>query len=174
MDNIVTLIIVIIIVVSSVISEIKKRQKTQKGLKTEGGGWFKKLDAFLTDIQNRLEQQSKESSTGGFDWSRLRDGGDANRSRSDADEEVVDELVFEEIELPLRPKEKPPEAPDRIRTVQPVETPVPSASQLAALHAGKPSHAAMAVSRAELRKAVIWSEILGPPMALRDQLSGRR
>lgn len=171
MDNIFTWIVIIIAILSA-ISEIRKKQRAKKGAKPKGRSWVKKLDAFLTDIQNRLEQQSKGSTDGASEWSRLRDGGEVGRSRSDADEEVFDELVFEEIEPPPRPKEKPSA---RVRPTRSDETQsVPGAPQPKALDAGKPSYAAMAVSRAELRKAVIWSEILGPPVALRDQLGDRR
>ena len=175
MDNIFTVIVIIIIAVLSLIGEIRKKQKTKKGAKPAGRGWVQKLDAFLTDIQNRLEQQSKESPTDAFDWNRLRDGGVATRSRSDADEDVFDEPVFEEVEPPSRPKRMPPEASAGVQAARSDETQVvPRAPQPKTLHAGKPSYAAIAVSRADLRKAVIWSEILGPPVALRDQLSDRR
>jgi hypothetical protein len=176
MENILAVIVIIIIAALSLIGEIRKKQRAKKGARPAGRGWVQRLDAFLTDIQNRLEQRSKESATGAFDWNRLRGGGDGTRSRSDAQEAVTGELVFEETEPPPPlPKKQPLAVSARTQTVRSDETPsVPDAPQPMALHTGKPSYAATAVSRADLRKAVIWSEILGPPVALRNQLNDRR
>jgi hypothetical protein len=170
MENIVTL-IVIIIAVLSIFSKLKVKQKTQPG-----GAWITKLRVFLTDIQRKIEQQSKDHTAGASGWDRLLDSGETFRSPSDTDEEAPDDQVLVEVETQPATKRMSPEASVRIQQNSPSDTTqlVPAAQRRKALHAGKPSHTFMAVDRSDLRKAVIWSEILGPPMALRDQHKGRR
>lgn len=170
MENIFTL-IVIIIAVLSVFSKLKVKQKTQPG-----GAWVTKLRAFLTDIQRKIEQQSKDRTAGASGWDRLLDSGETFRSPSDADEEALDDQVLVEAKTQPPAKRMPPEAPVRIQQTSPSDTTqlVRAAQRRKALQTGKRSPTFMAAGRADLRKAVIWSEILGPPMALRDQRSGRR
>ncbi len=175
MDNIFTLIVIIIAVVS-VVSKIKSKQKTKQGATPPGGGgWIKKLNDFLADIQTKMEQQSKDRTTGASGWDQLLDGGEGFSSPSDADEAALDDLVFEEAETPPHTKKMPSAAPVRAQTTRSDKTQfVPGIPRRKAVHAGKPSYTSLATSRADLRKAVIWSEILGPPVALRDQFGGRR
>lgn len=170
MENIFAL-IVIIIAVLSVFSKLKGKQKTQSG-----GARVTKLRAFLTDIQKKIEQQSKDHTAGASGWDRLLDGGETFRSPSDADEAALDDQVLVEAETQPPAKRMPPEAPVRIQQTSTSDTTqlIPAAQRRKALHAGKPSHTFMAAGRAELRKAVIWSEILGPPIALRDRRSGQK
>jgi len=171
MENIFTL-IVIIIAVLSVFSKLKGKQKTQPG-----SAWVTKLRAFLTDTQKKIQQQSKDHTAGASGWDRLLDSGETFRSPSDADEAALDDQVLIEAETQPPVKRMPPEAPVRIQQTSPADTTqlVPAAVQRRkALHAGKRSHTFIAAGRADLRKAVIWSEILGPPMALRDRHSGRK
>ena len=170
MENIVTL-IVIIIAGLSIFSKLKAKQKTQPG-----GAWVTKLRVFLTDIQRKIEQQSKDHTAGASGWDRLLDIGETFKSPSDADEEALYDRVLVEAETQTATKRMTPEAPVRIQQTSPSDTTqlVPDAQRLKALHNGKPSRTFMAASRANLRKAVIWSEILGPPLALRDRHNGRR
>ena len=174
MDNIITL-IVIFIVLGSMIRKLKARQKAKQGATSKGANWITKLNAFLADIQRQIEQQSKGRSSGASGWDHLLDGGEPYRSQPEADEAALDDRVFEEVPTPPHPKKMPPAAPVRAQTIRSDKTrAVPGVTRRRALHAGQPSCAPMAVSRAGLRQAVIWAEILGPPVALRDQRGGRR
>jgi hypothetical protein len=165
MDNIITL-IVIFIVLGSMIRKLKARQKAKQGATSKGANWITKLNAFLADIQRQIEQQSKGRSSGASGWDHLLDGGEPYRSQPDADEAALDDRVFEEVPTQPRPKKMPPAAPVRAQTSR--SDKVPGVTRRRAVHAGQPSCAPMAVSRAGLRQAVIWAEILGPPVALRD------
>ena len=170
MDNLITL-IVIVIAVWSLLSKFKAKQKRRQGATPSQGGWIFKLNAFLTDIKRQIEQQSKDRITGAgtSEWDRLLDGDEISIPPSDEDETGLDDWVLEEAESP-RPKEMPPAAPARARATQTDKIPfVPVASQRKTSQTGQPSFTTTTVSRADLRKAVIWSEILGPPVALRDQ-----
>jgi hypothetical protein len=170
MENIVTL-IVIMIAVLSLLYKLKVKRKTQPG-----GSWVRKFRVFLTDIQRKIEQPPKNQTAGASGWDRLLDNGEAFRSPPDADENALDDQVLLEAETQPVMRRIPPEAPVRIQQISPPDTTQSSlaARRPKALRTGKPSHTFMAASRADLRKAVIWSEILGPPMALRDQHNGRR
>ena len=173
MENIVTLIL-IFIVLWSISRKFKAQQKTKQGATSKGGNWITRFNAFLADIQRKVEQQSKDRTTGASGWDQFLDDSEEFGSPSDVDEAAMDDLVFEEAQTLTHPKKMPPAAPVRARTTPADKTRFdPGVQRRKALHAGKPSYASMAVSRAELRKAVIWSEILGPPVALRDQRGGR-
>jgi hypothetical protein len=167
MENIVTL-IVILIVLWSVISKRRAKKKARRGdAAPPGGSWIARLNTLLTDIQKRLQQQPKTSAGGTFDWRRLLDG-EALRSQSDADEAAPDEPVFEEMAPSAAPESTPPADPAVARVTRADRTqPVPDTPRREAYQRGKPSFASTAASRSDLRKAVIWSEILGPPVALR-------
>ena len=164
MDNIVTL-IVIFIVLGSIVRKFKAQKKAKQGATPPDGGWLTKLKAALADIQRQIEQQAKGRTGGASGWDQFLDGGEPYSSQPDADE----------AQTQPHPKKMPPAAPVRAQTIRSDKTQVvPDVTRRKAVHAGQPSCAPMAVSRADLRKAVIWAEILGPPVALRDQRGGRR
>jgi hypothetical protein len=174
MENIITLIL-IFIALWSILRKFKTRQKTKPGAPPPGGGWITRLNVFLTDLKNQIEQQTKESTTGASGWDQLLDGDEGFSSPSDADEAGLDDLVFEEAQTPPHTKKMPPAAPVRAQTSRSSKTRcVPGVPRRKAVRACNPSDTSMAVNRADLRKAVIWAEILGPPMALRDQFGGWR
>ena len=174
MDNIITL-IVIFIVLGSITRKLKTRQKAKQGATPPDGGWLTKLKAALADIQRQIEQQSNGRTNSASGWDQLLRGGQPYSSQPDADEAAPDALVFEEVLTQPHPDKMPPAAPGRAQTIRSDNTRiVPGVTRRKAVHAGQPSCATRAVSRADLRKAVIWAEILGPPVALRDQRGGRR
>lgn len=160
MDNIITLIIIIIAVVSA-ISRIRTKQKPKSGAKPAASSELgTKLKAFFAEIQQKLEEQSPKSPSGAARWDALRNAGQAQ------DYELpIEDLDLEEEEPPAAPVTKPPVRPagDRPKPVaaQAVDSaPEPCAPGLLAVK-GAPCPEF-------LRKAVVWSEILGPPKALRS------
>ena len=174
MENMLTPIL-IFIALWSIFRKFKAQQKAKQGATPPDGGWLTTLKAFLADIQRQIEQQSKDRTTGASGWDQLLDGGEPYSSQPDADEAALDDLVFEEAQTQPRAKKMPPATPVMAQTIRLDKTQVaPGVTRRKAAHAGQPSCAPMAVSRADLRKAVIWAEILGPPVALRDQRGGRR
>lgn len=175
MDTIITLIVIAIMVVS-VISQIKAKQKAKPGAKPSNtGGWVAKLNTFIADIQKKIDEQSKESSPGLAEWRQLMDGGNAGISQTDVPDDSLGDLVFEEDDVPVLPEKKPPVRPVRAQAKPSDKKPViPDAPQRPALRARKTTLSTMAGNRADLRRAVIWSEILGPPVALKDQPGNRR
>ena len=174
MENMLTPIL-IFIALWSIFRKFKAHQKAKPGATSKGGNWIARLNDFLAEAQKKIEQQSKDRTSGASGWDQLLDGDEPYRSQPDADEAALDDLVFEGVQTQPHPKKMPPAATVRAQTIRSNKNQVvPSVTRGKAAHAGQPSCAPMAVSRADLRKAVIWAEILGPPVALRDQRSGRR
>jgi len=173
MDIVITL-IVIAVAVWSMVSRYKAQRKKQPSATPLAGGWITTLKAFLTNIQRQIEQQSKNRTGDASGWDRFLDDSQTDSYSTDLNEAALDDRVLTKAQTQPPSKRIPPVAPVRAQTSRSDKTQVdPGALRRRALPAGKPSRAIMAASRAGLRQAVIWSEILGPPVALRDQRSGQ-
>ena len=165
MNDIITLIVVIITVVSA-ISRIKTRQKPKAGAKPVTGGELgNKLKAFFAEIQHRLEEQAPGGPSGAGRWDSLRYGGNAGEPSQPSYELSLEDLELEEGEPPAAPSKKPPAGPAGVQS-----GPAAAASDYSA---PAPCESDPLAGRAApcpefMRRAVVWSEILGPPVALRD------
>lgn len=168
MDNIFTLIVIIIAVVS-VIGKMQAQQK--KGAEpSDSGGLIAKLSTFFTDIQRKIDEQSKGSTTGSSPWSQLSGG-----SQTDTHDDTLEDLVLDEEQAHPLPEKMPPPQPVGARRKRFEKKQIlPDAPPRPALRTAKSTYSIVNTNRAELRRAVVWREILGPPVALRDQLSDRR
>jgi hypothetical protein len=174
MDIVITL-IVIAIAVWSMVSRYKAQRKKQPSATPLAGGWITTLKAFLTNIQRQIEQQSKNRTGDASGWDRFLDDSQTNSYSTDLNEAALDDRVLTKAQTQPPSKKIQPVVPIRVQTPRSDKTQMdPGALRSRAIPAGKPSRAFIAASRADLRNAVIWSEILGPPMALRDQHSGQR
>jgi hypothetical protein len=173
MDIVITL-IVIAIAVWSMVSRYKAQRKKQPSATPVTGGWITTLKAFLVNIQRQIEQQSKNRTGDASGWDRFLDDSQTDSYSTDLNEAALDDRVLTKAQTQPPSKRVAPVAPVRAQTSRSDKTQVDlGAPQRRALPAGKPSRAIMAASRAGLRQAVIWSEILGPPVALRDQRIGQ-
>jgi hypothetical protein len=166
MDALITLIIIIITVVS-VVSRIRTKEKSKSGARPAAGSELgTKLKAFFTEIQRSFEEQTPKGPAGASRWQRLQDAGQAK-----GPPERSYELSYEDLELE---EEKPPAAPVKKAPVRrpasdsPKPAVAPPVDSAPAPCAPKPLDAGTASCPESLRKAVVWSEILGPPVALRD------
>lgn len=174
MDNLITL-IVIVIAILSFFRKFKAKQKKPSISSAPGSAWLSQLKAFLNDIQKQIERQSRDRSPAGSGWDRLLDSAGTDSSSSDTDETVLEDQLLADAKRQAPPRKVAPAATDRVPPTRLDRTRLPAATALKMdLPAGKPSNTIMAAGRADLRKAVIWSEILGPPIALRNQSSGQR
>lgn len=176
MDNIITFIFIIIAVLS-VLSKIQS--KTKAGAKSANtGGWMTRLNAYLTDLQNKIEQQASGTSANSSGWDELTDNAETADAPYDADEYSLEDLVLEkEQPQPRLAVKKEPPAPSPVSAParpsdRAIATPEPSPQP--ALQACKKMGSILARNRQDLRKAIIWSEILGPPVALKDQTGRQR
>lgn len=172
MENLITLIFIIIAVLS-LLGKIQPKKKTGTE-SSSSGGWMERLNTYLRDMQNKIEQQANQNTSDASGWDELMDETDEADDLYDADEYSLKDLVLEEEKpQPRLAVKKEPAAPSQViapaRPSDQVTAPPEPSPQ--------PSHAMgsiLAKNRQDLRKAIIWSEILGPPVALKDQTGHRR
>lgn len=169
MENLFPLIFIVIALLS-IINKLKKRSKPRRDAKAPEAGWIQKLNAVLADIQQRLQQSPQGGAPGPSPWERLLKGGDLPGSPSHVPAGARDELEVESVPSAPGPARIRPVAPERAPAARADKTPpVSSGLQAPAASSGKVSVTPAPGSRADLRKAVVWSEILGPPVALKDK-----
>lgn len=160
----------IVIVLLSIIGKIKKRPRPPKATKATEPGWIQKLNAMLAEIQERLQQSPQGGASGPSAWERLLKGADLSGSQPDGQSETRDDVVVETVKPVLRPAGARPVAPERAPTTRRDKTaPIAAAPPTQVGPVAKGSIPTLPRSRADLRQAVIWSEILGPPVALKDK-----
>ena len=169
MDNVITL-IVILIAVWSILTKLKAKRKKRSGAKPAHFGWIATLKAFLSDIQRQIEEQSKNRTGDASGWDRFLDESQTDSASTDVNEAVLDDRVLADVQTVTEPKKMPPTRPVRVQPPRSDRTQfVPAAPRPKASPVGRLPRKIMVANRADLRQAVIWSEILGPPVALRDQ-----
>jgi hypothetical protein len=165
MDDIITLIIVIITVVSAV-SRIRSKQKPKSGTKPASRGELgTRLKAFFAEIQRSFEEQTSKTPSGASRWDRLQNARQAQAPAARSYELSPDDLELEEKRPKAAPARKPAVRPAAPRPKPDAAPPVHSAP---APCAHEPPAVQGAPCPEFLRRAVVWSEILGPPVALRD------
>lgn len=168
MDNLITLVVVIIFVVS-MLSRIKAAQKPKNDAKRiPPSDLGSKLRTFFAEIQRKMEEQAAGGPASTSRWDELSDGGGTRQSSQSDDEMSLVDLELAPVEAqPSSPKpvKKPPSRPPMARSQPPEEGPHgghPGSCK------GEPMPANAASCPDFLRRAVVWSEILGPPVSLRD------
>ncbi len=163
MENLITLFIIVITIIS-VVNQIKS--KTQP--KTKKEGLITRLNNYLTDLQRKLEQQARPHSSGEFEWDQLIEEEELVHTREDSLEDLV---LLEEKEPPPKPARRKTDKPRQRQTRKKVPV------EIAPSHRRPPLQARLgktARNRSRLRRAIVWSEILGPPVGLRGSIGKRR
>ena len=139
-EHLIWIIIFLVFVVSVIIKKVRAASKTsEKGIAKRLPEWKEKLNKFMSQIQ----QMAREGDT-------LEDLGPIRK-------EISSERIEQAIEKPPLPKIKPA----LVKTD--AESAEPAVSEKEIL----PKDLEFGIQ--DLRKAVIWSEILAPPLALRDK-----
>ena len=139
-EHLIWIIIFLVFVVSVIIKKVRAASKTsEKGIAKRLPEWKEKLNKFMSQVQ----QMAKEGDT-------LEDLGPTRK-------EISSERIEQAIEKPPLPKIKPALVKADAESIEPAVS-------------GKeilPKDLEFGIQ--DLRKAVIWSEILAPPLALRDE-----
>lgn len=139
-EHLIWIIIFLVFVVSVIIKKVRAASKTsEKGIAKRLPEWKEKLNKFMSQVQ----QMAREGDT-------LEDLGPIR-------EEISSERIEQAIEKPPLPKIKPALVKADAESIEPAVS-------------GKeilPKDLEFGIQ--DLRKAVIWSEILAPPLALRDK-----
>ena len=139
-EHLIWIIIFLVFVVSVIIKKVRAASKTsEKGIAKRLPEWKEKLNKFMSQAQ----QMAREGDT-------LEDLGPIRK-------EISSERIEQAIEKPPLPKIKPALVKADAEGIEPAVS-------------GKeilPKDLEFGIQ--DLRKAVIWSEILAPPLALRDE-----
>jgi len=139
-EHLIWIIIFLVFVGSVIIKKVRAASKTsEKGIAKRLPEWKEKLNKFMSQVQ----QMAGEGD-------RLEDLGPIRK-------EISSERIEQAIEKPPLPKIKPALVKADAESIEPAVS-------------GKeilPEDLEFGIQ--DLRKAVIWSEILAPPLALRDE-----
>jgi hypothetical protein len=139
-EHLIWIIIFLVFVVSVILKKGRAASKTsEKGIAKRLPEWKEKLNKFMSQVQ----QMAGEGDT-------LEDLGPIRK-------EISSEIIEQVIEKPPLPKIKPALVKADAESIEPAVS-------------GKeilPKDLEFGIQ--DLRKAVIWSEILAPPLALRDE-----
>ena len=139
-EHLIWIIIFLVYVVWAIITKVRAASKTsEKGIAKRFPEWKEKLNKFMSQVQ----QMAREGDT-------LEDLGPIRK-------EISSERIEQAIEKPPLPKIKPAFVKADAESIEPAVS-------------GKeilPKDLEFGIQ--DLRKAVIWSEILAPPLALRDK-----
>jgi len=139
-EHLIWITIFLVFVVSVIIKKVRAASKTsEKGIAKRLPEWKEKLNKFMSQVQ----QMAREGEP-------LEDLGPIRK-------EISSERIEQAIEKPPLPKIKPALVKADAESIEPAVS-------------GKeilPKDLEFGIQ--DLRKAVIWSEILAPPLALRDK-----
>ena len=139
-EHLIWIIIFLVFVVFVILKKVRAAPKTsEKGIAKRLPEWKEKLNKFMSQVQ----QMAREGDT-------LEDLGPIRK-------EISSERIEQAIEKPPLPKIKPALVKADAESIEPAVS-------------GKeilPKDLEFGIQ--DLRKAVIWSEILAPPLALRDE-----
>ena len=167
-EHLIWIIIFLVYVVWVIIKKVRAASKTsEKGVAKRLPEWKEKLYKLMSQVKKEIEtakQEDLEKETG---WERFLPRED------DEPELAMADVTLEDLE-PIR-KETHPERVVRVleKTPSPKIKPAPVkvvAESIEPTVSGKEILTKdLEFGIQDLRKAVIWSEILAPPLALRDE-----
>ena len=196
MEPLIFFLVVILIITTNIIKARKKldrkkpssppKPESETGPRTEkktGRGWKQNIQDLLTELQKEMNPPDRQKEKPGppsrrsTGWEDLLPGKPAPETVADESEKMrhFPEKTTPETARPSQPGRRQTLIESRSRQGQTPEArigetqrrpPAPALDQVA----GESLTGARAFryARKELRRAVIWYEVLGPPMSLRD------
>ena len=167
MDNLFTLIIIIIAILS-LFGKVKPKERSPKTSKSKGRpSWLDKLNAFIEEAQKSQSSQAPEedSDIGASQWRALMESETAGIPRHSSRETDLSDLELDDVPEPT--KARPASNAARARAGLPKREPVVADPPAVSVE-HQDSRLTLPNGRADLRRAIVWSEILGPPVALKD------
>jgi hypothetical protein len=181
MEELIPFLLFVIFGILSAVGKIKKNKKKKIGAKARGRqGLAARIHAWLTDLQQRIEAQSKNAPKGTFDWEQLIGRSDLKGPDNPPLDDAHDDIDLDPVEetpSPL-PEAAPaaaspaPRMPTRL--LEKPDTMAVEPPRMAIKPGRKPVPSVLPTSRSGLRQAIVWSEILGPPIGLRDPFRDNR
>ena len=153
-ENFIWIIIVFVYIVFVFLKKSIAASKTgEKGGTQRRPEWREKIDKFLSQMKQEIEVAKQEGSNQETGWEEILPQEDDEPERI----EISPERTERVLEKTLLPKVKPA----RVEAVAESMEPAVSGKKILSKD--------LEFGIQNLRKAVIWSEILAPPLALRDE-----
>ena len=139
-ENLIWIVIFLVYVVSVIFKKMRAASETgEKEIAKQRPEWKEKLDQFMSQVQQMASQEDAPEDLG-----RIR-------------QEIADGRIKEAVEEPPLPAPKPVVVKKRAKRIEPAV----SGKEMLSYD--------LKFGIQDLRKAVIWSEILAPPLALRKR-----
>ncbi len=181
MESLIFLLVVIIIIIANIVKMQKKLKGSAQGQQQkQEGGWKKNLRDLLTEMQREMQTPSGKK-RGRPPAGGRSTGWEDILSRQDMQEKETERAAtHEKPSPPLRPE---PGTAQRGSTliesrsregltpearIGETERRTPSPPVAGVRFSGRRYRRSLKISKRGLRRAVIWYEVLGPPMSLRD------
>ena len=155
-EHLIWIIIFLVFVVTVILKRVYAASKTgDQGIAKRRPEWREKLDKFLSQARQELEIAKQEDSNKETGWEKVlpREEDDPETIR----EEIPPQRTGQVLDKTPSPEIKPALVKADAESIEPAVS-------------GKeilPKDLEFGIQ--DLRKAVIWSEILAPPLALRDE-----
>ena len=170
MENLITILLFLGIAVFTIIRKVGSKQKAVNKAKPttppKQGTLAFKINEFIAKVQERIEAETGQGPSSSAEWRELMDDGMVSLQEPETLEDLVIDEVVEPPTQPKRSTTRIPSTPRRKKS--PVEpSPVPAPESQAAFQANQ----LVPRNQSDLRKAIVWAEIIGPPVALRDRQS---
>ena len=174
MEDFLPFLVFAIVAVASMVSNLRKKKKNDAKPKTRTGLGLK-LSMIFAEIKSKIELErqkqkaAQEGPSSASEWRRLMEDG----PQPDEPEETLADLDLGAEAPPPSPKKPAFVKSYRDRSMPMREREMPHLeSEPPPLPAE--TRKSPRLGRKRLRRAIVWSEILGPPVALRDPHSNLR
>ena len=155
-ENLIWIIIIVVYVVFVFLKRALAASKAgEKGVTQRRPEWREKIDKFLSQMKQEIEVTKQEGSNQETGWEEILPQEDDEPEP--VRKEISSQRTAQVLEKTPLPKVKPARAEAVAGSME------PGVSGEAILQRD------LAYGVQDLRKAVIWSEILAPPLALRDE-----
>lgn len=139
-ENLIWIVIFMVYVASIIFKKMRAASKAgEKEIDKKPPEWKEKLDQFMSQVQQMARQE------------------DAPEDLGQIRKEIADERIKEAVEEPPLPEPEPVLVKARAESIKPAVSVKEIRSE------------DLKFGIQDLRKAVIWSEILAPPLALRNK-----
>ena len=180
MENLIPFILFVIVGILSAIGKMRKVKKKKNTDVRKPRGLTGRIQAWLTDLRQRIETQSRKAPKGQFDWEQLIGRSGLKTAETTAHDDAFEDMDLDTVQETPSPRpnatplvtpppphmpSQPPEKPDMMAVDPP---------RMSVKGRRKTITNVLPTSRSDLRQAVVWSEILGPPIALRDPFRQNR
>jgi hypothetical protein len=181
MEDLIPFLLFIIVGILSAMGKVKKEKKKKQRVKARRrNGLVARIHAWLTDLQKRIQIQSEKAPKGIREWEQLIGRSQLERTQPLPYDDAlgdIDRDAVKKTPAPLPKATVSATSPQPHMPIEPPEKPNMMAVEpprMAKTARRKPIPSTLPRSRSGLRTAIVWSEILGPPIALRDPFGDNR